>query len=303
MHAEFATDYFELRGLDAQKTLLDSTSSRIKSARADPEPLIRAGWPPPWKSLKRRRILETTRAEATDVDVTRAAFQHAIAALIGKPASVFNCSRCRSQRPPPINSLGIAVRFARAAAGYFRGGTPRGGSKRANRRGQGRLFSANYSERVRGRFESAVLHHADSGAERAMCSLGAAGPNDLRRWKAQRNIKNRPERPTTRSVGGLSATTVPPRFKMRRTTWRRCAFWRGIHYPGRAVGRRATFAGSPTTRYRGGVTNYLEVTTAQSAALSDEVTAVDLLTRRMAASVLLMKALGGGWNISQIPHI
>jgi outer membrane protein TolC len=57
------------------------------------------------------------------------------------------------------------------------------------------------------------------------------------------------------------------------------------------------------TRYRGGVTNYLEVTTAQTAALSDEVTAVNLLTRRMAASVLLIKALGGGWNTSQIPRV
>jgi NodT family efflux transporter outer membrane factor (OMF) lipoprotein len=57
------------------------------------------------------------------------------------------------------------------------------------------------------------------------------------------------------------------------------------------------------TRYKGGVANYLEVTTAQSAALSDQVTAVNILTRRMAASVLLVKALGGSWNVSQIPAI
>jgi len=57
------------------------------------------------------------------------------------------------------------------------------------------------------------------------------------------------------------------------------------------------------TRYRGGVANYLEVTTAQSAALADEVTAVNILTRRLAASVLLVKALGGGWDVSQIPHV
>jgi NodT family efflux transporter outer membrane factor (OMF) lipoprotein len=58
-----------------------------------------------------------------------------------------------------------------------------------------------------------------------------------------------------------------------------------------------------TTRYKGGVTNYLEVTTAESAALSDERTDVDIATRRMAASVLLIKALGGGWNVSMIPSI
>jgi len=57
------------------------------------------------------------------------------------------------------------------------------------------------------------------------------------------------------------------------------------------------------TRYRGGVANYLEVTVAQSAALSDQVTAVSILTRRITASVLLVKAVGGGWNVSQIPPL
>jgi outer membrane protein TolC len=48
-------------------------------------------------------------------------------------------------------------------------------------------------------------------------------------------------------------------------------------------------------RYRGGVTTYLEVVIAQAAALPAERTAIDLLTRRMTASVQLIQALGGGW--------
>ena len=55
------------------------------------------------------------------------------------------------------------------------------------------------------------------------------------------------------------------------------------------------------TRYKGGVTSYLEVTTAQSAALGDEVTAVNILGRRMANTVLLIQALGGGWDRSSLP--
>ena len=68
-------------------------------------------------------------------------------------------------------------------------------------------------------------------------------------------------------------------------------------------GRGAAFFGSVHHAIRGGVTNYLEVTTAQSAALSDEVTALEILIRRMNASVLLIKAIGGGWNVSQIPPV
>jgi outer membrane protein TolC len=56
------------------------------------------------------------------------------------------------------------------------------------------------------------------------------------------------------------------------------------------------------TRYKGGVTSYLEVITAQSAALADEVTAVNILGRRMANTVLLIQALGGGWDRSSLPE-
>jgi outer membrane protein TolC len=55
------------------------------------------------------------------------------------------------------------------------------------------------------------------------------------------------------------------------------------------------------TRYEGGVTSYLEVITAQNAALSDEVTAVNILGRRMASAVLLVQALRGGWDRSSLP--
>jgi outer membrane protein TolC len=55
-------------------------------------------------------------------------------------------------------------------------------------------------------------------------------------------------------------------------------------------------------RYQGGVTSYLEVTVAQSAALADEVTAVNILGRRLASAVLLIQALGGGWDRSSLPQ-
>jgi outer membrane protein TolC len=55
-------------------------------------------------------------------------------------------------------------------------------------------------------------------------------------------------------------------------------------------------------RYKGGVTSYLEVTVAQSAALSNEATAVNILGRRMVAAVQLIQALGGGWDSSMLPQ-
>src|SRR5207244_6657705 len=55
-------------------------------------------------------------------------------------------------------------------------------------------------------------------------------------------------------------------------------------------------------RYKGGVTSFLEVTVAQSATLSDEATAVNILGRRMVAAVQLIQALGGGWDSTSLPE-
>jgi outer membrane protein TolC len=56
-----------------------------------------------------------------------------------------------------------------------------------------------------------------------------------------------------------------------------------------------------TKRYKGGITTYLEVLTAQTAQLNNERTEADITTRQFAASVALIKALGGGWNTAQLP--
>ena len=58
-----------------------------------------------------------------------------------------------------------------------------------------------------------------------------------------------------------------------------------------------------TNRYRGGVSSYLEVITAQSAALANERAAVGLRIRRMDSSVLLLKAIGGGWRLASLPAL
>jgi NodT family efflux transporter outer membrane factor (OMF) lipoprotein len=56
-----------------------------------------------------------------------------------------------------------------------------------------------------------------------------------------------------------------------------------------------------TTRYKGGVTTYLEVITAQATQLSNERTAADITTREFVSSVQLVKALGGGWDTTKLP--
>jgi len=56
-----------------------------------------------------------------------------------------------------------------------------------------------------------------------------------------------------------------------------------------------------TNRYRGGVDNYLQVITAQTVTLANQRTEIDILRRRIDGSVLLVKALGGGWDVAGLP--
>lgn len=56
-----------------------------------------------------------------------------------------------------------------------------------------------------------------------------------------------------------------------------------------------------TIQYRGGLTNYLQVISAQTSLLQNQRSAVDVVTRRLLAGVALIQALGGGWDASQLP--
>ncbi len=58
-----------------------------------------------------------------------------------------------------------------------------------------------------------------------------------------------------------------------------------------------------TNRYEGGVDNYLQVITAQTVLLTNQRNDIDILRRRIDASVLLVKAIGGGWDASQLPKL
>ena len=71
----------------------------------------------------------------------------------------------------------------------------------------------------------------------------------------------------------------------------------------RAVAAAERSLALANNRYRGGVASYLEVITAQSFALGNERAAVNLLTRRMTATVLLLKGLGGNWRAATLPTV
>ena len=92
LHAELALDYFQLRGLDSQKQLLDSTVVSYEKALELTQSRLAAQISPPLDVERAETQLDAVEAQASDLKVQRSALENAIAALIGESAASFTIS-------------------------------------------------------------------------------------------------------------------------------------------------------------------------------------------------------------------
>jgi NodT family efflux transporter outer membrane factor (OMF) lipoprotein len=301
MHAELAFDYFELRGLDAEKALLDSAVGSYQTALDLTQHRYNGGLVSAVDVAQAQTQLETTRAQAYDVGVARSAYEHAIAVLIGKPASTFTIAPFPLTAPPPETPAGVPSdlleRRPDIAAAERR-------VQEAN--AQIGIAKTAYFPLITlsssGGFESQALGTLIQGPS-GLWSFGAAGVETLFDAGARRGLTNEAIALHDQSVANYRQTVLTGFQEVEDNLAALRILQDEAHTEDAAVAAAQHSLDLSINRYKGGVTSYLEVTTAQNAALADEVTAVEILTRRMAASVLLVKAIGGGWDVSQIPHM
>jgi outer membrane protein TolC len=107
MHADLAVDYFQARSLDAEEQLLNSTVTQYERALELTRSRYDGGIASEVEVEQARTILQTTRAEAIDVGVSRAQFEHAVAILIGKPPAEFSLPPLPLIAPPPRIPVGV----------------------------------------------------------------------------------------------------------------------------------------------------------------------------------------------------
>jgi NodT family efflux transporter outer membrane factor (OMF) lipoprotein len=146
LHAELAVDYFDLRSADAQRKLLDDTVKAFQSALQLTEDRYNGGASPLSDVTQARTQLQAAQVQATDVDIQRAAYEHAIAVLIGKPpATVHSAARPNHRRRAydsrhPRNA---SVAVAGAPSRHRLSGAQHGSGQRADRyRSSGLLSNA-----------------------------------------------------------------------------------------------------------------------------------------------------------------
>ena len=299
LHAELAYDYFELRSADAQKQLLDDTVKTYQVALQLTVDRFEGGAAPKSDVAQARTQLQTTMVQDTDIAVQRAQFEHAIAVLIGKPPAAFSLSASPLNLAPPDISPGLPSQLLER----------RPDIAAAERR----VAEANDQIGIaRAAYYPTVILSASAGFEGDSITnwftwpsrFWAAGPSMLETlFDAGRR------RATSNSALANYDATVANYRESTLTAFQQVednlAALRILSHEAQQQ-KEATASAQEsvqifTDRYIGGRDPYLQVLTAQTIALQNERNDVDILRRRMDASVLLIKALGGGWTVSELP--
>lgn len=300
LQADLAIDYFEARSLDADRQLLNDTVVAYAKAYQLTQNRYEGGIASKVEVAQAQTQLQQTQAEDIDVGVARAQYQHAIAVLIGKPPESFSLPPMPLGRNPPVIPVGLPSQLlerrpdiAAAERQVAAANEQIGIAKSA--------FFPDLLISATGGFQSGSIVDWFTWPSR----YWSVGPQmlqtifDAGRRRAQ----------VESAVAGYDSTVANYRqtaltafqeVEDNLSTLR-------ILEQESAKQHEATQSAENSlqlsmNRYKGGLVTYLEVTTAQSIALTNERTDVDLLRRRMDASVLLIKALGGGWDVSKLPH-
>ena len=297
--AELAQDYFLLRALDTQKQLLEASVAAFNKSLQLTKNRYAGGVASRADVAQAETQLHTTQAQAIDVTVQRAQLEHAIAILIGKAPAEFSLPPATlAALPPPVPpgvpSALLERRPDIAAA-------------------ERRIAAANAQIGVAiAAYYPTVTLGASFGFESADAAKWLEWPSHF--WSIGPSISQ-----TVFDAGLRRAQTAQARAAYDQNV----AFYRQTVLTGfrevedniaalrileneaqvqaDAVKAAEESVSLTTNQYKAGVVSYLNVVVAQTAALNNEVTAVSIQNRRLAASVLLIKALGGGWDALMLP--
>ena len=297
--AALAQDYFQLRELDAQKQLLSATVTAFEKSLDLTKDLFAQGVDSEADVLQAETQLKTTQAQLINVGVQRAQLEHAIAVLIGKPASDFSIPATPLAGTPPEIPVGVPSELLERRPDIA-------ASERSVAAANAQIGVAEAA------FYPTVTLSASLGLESS--SLGKLATAASRFWSVGASVSE------TVFDGGLRrAQTDFARAAYDATvaTYRQTTLtaFQGVEDNLAAlrileeeagVQNEAVKAAEKSVvltmdQYKAGTVSYLNVVTAQTIALTNETTAVQILGQRMTAAVLLVQALGGGWNISDLP--
>ncbi|HXX23440.1 MAG TPA: efflux transporter outer membrane subunit [Terriglobia bacterium] len=299
--AELAQDYFELRGTDGEKELLDSTVKSYQDYLKLTQDRFNSGVASGSDVAQAQTQLETARAQLIDYDVARAQYEHAIAVLAGKPPSELSITYRPIKITPPPVPVGVPSTLLERRPDIAV-------SER-------QMASANEQIGIaKAAYYPTLNLTGEVGVESSRFLRWISWP--ARFWSVGPQLSEvlfdagRRRATLNQSLAAYDATVATYRQTVL-TAFQQVednlAALRVLENEAQAEGAAVKAAQNSldisTYQYKAGTVNYLTVITEQAILLQDQVQALSILTRRMSASVLLIEALGGGWDASTLPTL
>jgi NodT family efflux transporter outer membrane factor (OMF) lipoprotein len=296
IEAELAIDYFTLRSEDSQQTLLDKTVADYTQSLQLTQNLYRGGAAAVADVAQAQAQLETARTQAADIRLQRAQSEHAIAVLVGENPSVFHSDPNplpAELAPPPIDPglpsallerrPDVAAAERRVAAANATIGVARAAYfpvfSLAAATGFDSTNSAtwlNAPSRLWSVGPSGLLTVFDAGRHRAQTAQARAVYDE--------------------QVAGYRNTVLVAYQEVEDNLAALRQLQQETGSEAAAVTATAQALQQAQYRYKAGLVTYLEVATTETTALQAQLSNVAIQLRRMSASILLVKALGGGWR-------
>jgi len=296
--AELAADYFSVRELDAEMQVVQESVEIQKKGLQLVESRHTGGVASGLDLAQQQTLLDSTVTQLYLVQQQRAQFEHAIAVLTGNPASTFNVPvRPLKGEPPPV-PLGVPSDLLER-----RPDVASAERQMAYENALVGVATAAFYPQLTisggGGFQSTSLTNLIS-APNAIWSLGADVLQPI--FQGGRNRAN-----LAATKAAYEGTVANYRLSVLNAFQQVEDGLSGLNALSQASTSQAAAVEDAQralqladNRYAGGVTSYLDVITAQSALLSNQRLATQLLGQQLVTSVYLVKALGGGWDASQI---
>lgn len=304
LHAEVALDYFEVRSADAQESLLKDTVKAYSDALALTTNRFQGGAAPETDVAQAQSQLDTARVQTSEIVVRRAQYEHALATLIGKaPAQFRLAARPLNVDAPelPLIPVTVPAQLLERRPDIAQAERQMAAANEQIGIAQAAYYPTVSISAVAG-FEGSSLLNWFNWPSR----LWAVGPSF-----SQTLFDAGRRRATTESARAAYDGTVA---NYRQTVLNSYQQVEDNLIALDVLNTEANQQHSATAaaerslqlsknRYAGGVDTYLQVVVWQTAALGNERNDIDIMRRRLEANVLLVKTLGGGWDVRNLPKL
>jgi outer membrane protein, multidrug efflux system len=296
--AELAADYFTLRELDAEYQVVEESVTLQRKALDLLNQRHEGGIASGLEVAQQATLLDSTISQAALVQQSRAQFEHAIAVLVGQPASNFTVPLAPLKTNPPAVPLGVPsdvlerrpdvatferdMAFANAQVGLARS-----------------AFYPHITLSGSGGLQSTALSSLFN-APSLFWSLGADALQPVVQGGRNRANLAAAQAAYDEAVANYRQTVLTAFQQVEDGISNLSNLSQALSTQAAAVDDARKALEIANNRYVGGVTNYLDVITAQTTLLSNQRLETQLLGQQLVSTVFLVKALGGGWDSSEI---